>query len=953
MTLDETGPGAAATIALGGNTAGNDEDVAGAGPISRAVSGAAVLNVGPLYGADGQGTSGYVITVANAASGVTTTEGEAITLVQLNATTILGVVAAGGEHAGQVAFAIQINGTTGALTVEQYLSLDHPVNPNPNDPLQLAAGAITATATVTDGDGDPASSGAVDITGLITFLDDGPSAVVADAITAGLTNGTNDSATASLDIDDDVFNNFGADGGKVVFTNATITSLQGQNLKYNGVALEYAISAGGQLLTGYVDGNNNDTVDANETVFTIELQPGGSSNYTITMVQSLDTVQNIDFNGGGYNFVGGNGSWAGFTSGTNGDGVLDLLLTPMVNGANSSTMNTNANEGGVGSGNSISFGEGVRVDTVQDLQAVPAPTPSGDYGTLANQNHVFGQHENVLGISAVISTVNGPPGSTTNITMIARDESVASDANDYVGDGTQEAITAVVITHGAITTTVLRTDGLNQNVVVDGISYNVVFGAMDATVNGVVEGTRIGAATADGFDSLEFRNVGGQEFKIGDFNTIAITNGPIDFTVPISVVDGDGDTVSSGNLAIHADPVPPVVLDMDGDGVEFLGLDAGVHYDYGAGLVATAWVGADDAILVRDANGDGTVTDASEFVFGGNGVTDMEALHAQYGEQLDASDADFTMFALWTDANSNGVVDTGEMQSLAEAGVVSIGLVSDGASYTAANGDVAVAGSSTYTMADGSTGTAADAAFATGAARTQEVERIAANSNTTVLAAAVAAAGMAASAAAASPVDTQNAAHSNAVVSVESISVAADLASTTSVQALAASFTDAAATVSVSLGDQATLSSDWHAPTGDIGQSTGLESAFSALAAGTDVIESQMALPAMATTVAMPTAEAIMALENSPAATIDTVEQILVDALAGGGVNQIDTLMNALPDNGNGGIAQIDSAASGLHGLVPTWDMGGDAGFTPAVPTIITAEAMMLHVDAIQPVANG
>ena len=75
MTLDESGPGAAATIGLGANTAGNDEDVAGAGPISRALSGAAVINVGGALGADGAGTSGYVITVANAASGVTTTVG--------------------------------------------------------------------------------------------------------------------------------------------------------------------------------------------------------------------------------------------------------------------------------------------------------------------------------------------------------------------------------------------------------------------------------------------------------------------------------------------------------------------------------------------------------------------------------------------------------------------------------------------------------------------------------------------------------------------------------------------------------------------------------------------------------------------------------------------------------------------------------------------------------------
>jgi hypothetical protein len=67
------------------------------------------------------------------------------------------------------------------------------------------------------------------------------------------------------------------------------------------------------------------------------------------------------------------------------------------------------------------------------------------------------------------------------------------------------------------------------------------------------------------------------------------------------------------------------------------------------------------------------------------------------------------MFKVWTDANSNGVADAGELQSLSDAGITSIGLVSDGISYTAANGDVLVAGSGTYTRADGSTGVSADA----------------------------------------------------------------------------------------------------------------------------------------------------------------------------------------------------------------------------------------------------
>ena len=60
------------------------------------------------------------------------------------------------------------------MTVEQYLSLDHPVNPDPNDPLGLGDDTVAVTVTATDGDGDPVTSDAIDISSNITFLDDGP-----------------------------------------------------------------------------------------------------------------------------------------------------------------------------------------------------------------------------------------------------------------------------------------------------------------------------------------------------------------------------------------------------------------------------------------------------------------------------------------------------------------------------------------------------------------------------------------------------------------------------------------------------------------------------------------------------------------------------------------------------------------------------------------------------------
>ena len=167
--------------------------------------------------------------------------------------------------------------------------------------------------------------------------------------------------------------------------------------------------------------------------------------------------------------------------------------------------------------------------------------------------------------------------------------------------------------------------------------------------------------------------------------------------------------------------VPPVVLDLDGDGAEYLSLTAGVAYDFaGDGRpVATAWVAPDDAILVHDANGDGTVSGASEFTFGADGATDLEAVAALFDSNgdgvLDANDPAFASFGIWQDADSDGVADPGEFQSLADAGIASIGLVATGPSHLAADGDVHIAGHASYVRADGSTGLVADAGFLTAA----------------------------------------------------------------------------------------------------------------------------------------------------------------------------------------------------------------------------------------------
>ena len=217
-----------------------------------------------------------------------------------------------------------------------------------------------------------------------------------------------------------------------------------------------------------------------------------------------------------------------------------------------------------------------------------------------------------------------------------------------------------------------------------------------------------------------------------DLTAVGVQNTLVDRTLGFNVTltDGDGDAVTgSFSVKVKDGNTPssssaPVVLDLNGDGVEFVSHSAGVTFDYaGDGSPeSTAWISGDDGLLALDRNGDGIVNDGSEIVFARDGLTDLQGLAADYDSNhdgmLDASDADFAKFGVWQDANSNGVTDAGEFRSLSDAGIVSINLISDGIAYSAANGSVSVAGQSVYTKADGSTGILADAAFATGGTST-------------------------------------------------------------------------------------------------------------------------------------------------------------------------------------------------------------------------------------------
>ena len=98
------------------------------------------------------------------------------------------------------------------------------------------------------------------------------------------------------------------------------------------------------------------------------------------------------------------------------------------------------------------------------------------------------------------------------------------------------------------------------------------------------------------------------------------------------------------------------------------------------------------------------------------GETDLEGLAKIYDTNkdgvFDISDAAFAQFGVWQDADSDGIVDTGEFLSLADRGITSLSLTSDGQVRFEANGDVIVYGQTTYTTTDGQQHIAEDVGFA-------------------------------------------------------------------------------------------------------------------------------------------------------------------------------------------------------------------------------------------------
>jgi hypothetical protein len=158
----------------------------------------------------------------------------------------------------------------------------------------------------------------------------------------------------------------------------------------------------------------------------------------------------------------------------------------------------------------------------------------------------------------------------------------------------------------------------------------------------------------------------------------------------------------------HGDPL---VLDLDGDGIELSSrVDSNVYFDYGhtSSASQTGWATGGDGMLVDDINDNDAIDDVSELI-GGNSGSGFGDLATVYDSNTDgvinSSDTNFGRLRVWVDSDEDGFTDSGELHTLGDLNITSISLAAQNATYEINGNNVTqestfVMDSETHTMVD-------------------------------------------------------------------------------------------------------------------------------------------------------------------------------------------------------------------------------------------------------------
>ncbi|MCG8157337.1 hypothetical protein JMY81_21350 [Brenneria goodwinii] len=189
----------------------------------------------------------------------------------------------------------------------------------------------------------------------------------------------------------------------------------------------------------------------------------------------------------------------------------------------------------------------------------------------------------------------------------------------------------------------------------------------------------------------------------------------------LNIVLSDDEPDEAPDTGKAENATSPIVIDLDGDGIETLKTGA-AYFDFNSDALSelTGWVSPDDGLLALDRNGDGRISNGGE-LFGNhsilsngetadNGFLALAEYDDNGDKAIDAQDAAYATLQIWRDLNGNGISDKGELQSLADAGVAAISTDYNNSSRVDAHGHQHRQTAS-VTLSDGTTSSAADVWF--------------------------------------------------------------------------------------------------------------------------------------------------------------------------------------------------------------------------------------------------
>ena len=340
-------------------------------------------------------------------------------------------------------------------------------------------------------------------------------------------------------------------------------------------------------------------------------------------------------------------------------------------------------------------------------------------------------------------TLDGQAGADRMEGGDGNDLYLADDAGDTVvefsnaglgGIDTVRSSVSMILSANVENLTLLGTAALNgtgtgsANLLIGNDGNNILDGlAGNDTIQGGIGNDRLTGGT--GTDSLDGGI--GQDVAVfaGDMATYTITtaNGSISIRDNDAVADGNDGTDTligietaefKGGATINL--LAPIVLDLDGDGIELVNLaQSSASFDFlGNGVgTHTGWIGSGDALLAIDRDGNGTISDASELSYTSDlagALSDLAGLAAFDSNSdgaLTASDDSFGSFLVWADANGDGKADAGEVMGLAAAGIVRINLAGTATHQDWSAGENIVVAYGSFARSDGTVGSLADVAF--------------------------------------------------------------------------------------------------------------------------------------------------------------------------------------------------------------------------------------------------